>query len=415
MKILLATYWPIPHVGGVWPYMLQLKKQLVSRGHEVDLMGYSEDNFYVYKVDNRLKLPKEKLLPLLQAKLSKKAFPALHANAVVRYAEFQRYVFELAAAYLGLDQYDIVHTQDLISTMCIQRVRPQKTALVTSIHGCVAHEMRRLRYSSVPIVRLKYGSVPIVRTYYDVLEFIGATSAEFIHVANQRLFQIYKNELEIPEKQLRIFHYGYDIEAFTERMRLASEVQRPANKKVIIFTGRLIEQKGVHHLITALKRLKRLRNDWICWIVGNGSKESELRVQSKAMNLDKSIVFWGKREDVPNLLSLADIFVLPSMIEIHPLSLIQAQLAGKAIVASDVGGIPEMVKHEETGILVPPGDAKALCERLNELLDHDEYRQTLGSNAKQWGMDHWSLETMVDRVLEMYHSAIAVKKNHKKD
>lgn len=396
MKILLATYWPIPHVGGVWPYMLQLKKQLVSRGHEVDLMGYSEDNSYVYKVDNKLKLPKEKLLPLLEAKLSKKAFPALHNNVMVRHAEFQRYVFEVAAAYLGLDQYDIIHTQDVFSTTCIHRVRPKKTPLVASIHGCVAHEIRRL----------KYGNSPIARTYYDTLELIGATSGYCTHVANQWLFDIYKNEFNIPEKQFRVFHYGYDIEAFVERMRQASEVKKPTNKKVIIFTGRLIEQKGVHHLISALKRLKSLRSDWICWIVGNGAKESELRVQAKAMHLDKDIVFWGKREDVPYLLSLADIFVLPSMIENQPLSIIEAQLAGNAVVATNVGGVPEMVKHEDTGLLVSPGDPEALCNQLNLLLANDEYRQTIGQNAKKWGMDHWSLETMVDRILEMYHSAI---------
>ena len=128
MRILLATYWPVPHVGGVWPYMVQLKKKLESMGHEVDLLGNGDDygNTFVYMVNQDRRLYKEKLLPLLKAKLNQVNYPTLYANALVQYAEFQRYIYELAAAYFNLEKYDVIHTQDIISTACIIELGPKK-------------------------------------------------------------------------------------------------------------------------------------------------------------------------------------------------------------------------------------------------------------------------------------------------
>ncbi|MBE3569908.1 MAG: glycosyltransferase family 4 protein [Bacillales bacterium] len=405
MKILLATYWGVPHVGGVWSYMQQLKEKLESLGHGVDLLGYSEDNEYVYIVNEDRKLEKNKLLPLLKAKLNEQNYPAIYANPLVKYTEFQRYVYELASAYLGLDKYDVIHTQDVISTVSIQRVRPKGSALVATLHGSVAHEIRH-QLSTIH----KSPTSHMARAYFDELEHSGATSAEFTIVANNWLKNILTKEFHVPDEQIKVFHYGYDIKKFVKRMKEKSPIKRPVDKKVIIFTGRLVELKGVHHLISALSQLKESRNDWVCWIVGDGDKKSELRVQSKALGLEEDIYFFGNREDIPSLLSHSDIFVLPSLLENQPLSVIEAQLAGKPVIVSDVGGLPEIVEHGVTGIVSPAGDTEALCNNLNVLLDDKKYRKTLGSNAKKWGMNHWDLDKGVQNVLDVYENAISKRR-----
>jgi glycosyltransferase involved in cell wall biosynthesis len=405
MRILLATYWTVPHVGGVWTYMLQLKKKLESLQHEVDLLGYGDDNNYVYMVNEDRRIAKDKIVPLLMAKLNAQTYPAMHANSLVQYTEFQRYFYEIAVAYLGLEKYDVIHTQDVISTACIHRIRPQGPALVATLHGSVAHEMRH-QLTTVH----KSATSFMARAYYDELELIGATSAEFTIVANKWLKNILTDEFHVSDEQIKMFHYGYDIETFLKRMKEKSPIQRPVDKKVIIYTGRLVELKGVNHLISALGQLKKLRTDWVCWIVGEGDKQAELRVQSKVLGLDKDIFFFGKRDDIPYLLSISDIFVLPSIIENQPLSVIEAQIAGKPVIVSDVGGVPEIVEHKVTGLLTPAGDPEALCSNLNLLLEKESYRKTLGSNAKQWGMVHWSQDTMVKRLLDVYQSAIAKRR-----
>jgi glycosyltransferase involved in cell wall biosynthesis len=220
------------------------------------------------------------------------------------------------------------------------------------------------------------------------------------------LFYILIDEFKIPSKKLKVFHYGYDIESFMKSMEMKSEVERPSNKKVILYAGRLVEQKGVQHLLDALKRLKDKRQDWVCWIAGDGDMLAELRLQSKMLGLAKDVVFMGRRDDVPALLSQADILVLPSLIDNQPLSIIEAQLAGKAIIASQVGGIPEIIKHKVTGLLTPAGDSEKLQSNLLMLLEKDSFRQKLGAEAQQWAMKHWSLDSMTERILDVYQNAI---------
>jgi glycosyltransferase involved in cell wall biosynthesis len=398
VKILLATYWPVPHVGGVWPFMVQLRNRLESLGHQVDMLGNGDDatNSFIYMVNQNRKVQKDKLLPLLKAKLNVTTYPVLHANPLVNYAEFQRYMFELAAAYFNLDSYDVIHTQDVISTTAIARVRHPNTALVATLHGCVAHEIRHINHPTDFMAH----------AYYDEIENRGATSAEITHVANQWLKNILTNEFNVPDEQLKVFPYGFDIDTFAKGMKKKTDIERPFGKKVIIFTGRLVELKGVHYLLSALGKLKEKRDDWVCWIVGDGEKREELLNQMSALGLQKEVVFMGKRDDIPALLRLSDIFVLPSLIENQSVSLIEAQIAGKAVLVSDSGGLPEMVQHEVTGLLTPVGDIDALSHHLHKLLKDDSYRTKLGTKARQWGMYHWSMDAMTTQLLALYQTAI---------
>ncbi|MBT2730220.1 glycosyltransferase family 4 protein [Bacillus sp. ISL-75] len=402
MKILLATYWPIPHVGGVWSYMVQLRKKLESLGHEVDMLGYDEDNISVYIVNENRKVDSDKILPLLNAKLNAQTYPAIYANDLVKYTEFHRYVYELSAAYLGLEKYDVIHTHDVISTASIDRVRPEKSTLVATLHGSVAHEIRH-QLNTIHSSNTSF----MARAYYDELEQLGATSAEVTIVANEWLKNILTNEFHVPNEQIKVLHYGFDTENFIKRSKKKSSIIRPKDKKVIIYSGRLVELKGVDHLISALSELKKIRNDWVCWIVGNGDKQADLKVQSKNLGLEDDILFFGKRDDIPSLLAKSDIFVLPSLLENQPLSVIEAQIAGKAIIVNDVGGLPEIVEDGVTGLITPAGDIKILCKKLNLLLEDEKYRKRLGANAKKWGMTHWSLDKGVKHLIEIYNSAIS--------
>lgn len=405
MKILLATYWPIPHLGGVWNYMVQLKNKLESLGHEVDLLGYDKDNISVYIVNENRKIDRYSILHLIEAKLNKQNSPHIYANELVKWTEFQCSIYELSAAYLGLEKYDLIHTQDVLSTACINRVRPKETPLVATIHGSVAYEIRG-QLTNIH----KSDTAYLARAYYDDLERIGATSAEVTITANNWLKNILTGEFLVPDEQIRVLHYGFDTETFIKRMEKKSYVYRPENKRIIIYAGRLTEIKGVHHLISALNDLKKIRNDWICWIVGSGVKSEELRDLTDKLDLEDNVFFLGRRNDVPYLVANSDIFVLPSLIDNQPLSVIEAQIAGKAIIVSDAGGLPEMIEHGVTGLVTPAGNPKMLCNSINQLLNDENYRETLGSNAKKWGMTHWSSDTGIESLIEVYQFAISKRK-----
>lgn len=325
------------------------------------------------------------------------ANPVLHANATANYAEFQRYMYELAADHFNVDSYDVIHTQDVFSTRAIARVRRnQNTALVATLHGCLVYE---IRHNDHPFDL-------IAQNYYDSIEHMGATSADMTHVASHWLRSAMTDEHKVPDEQLKVFPFGFDINTFIKRMNAKTDLVRPTGKRIIIFTGRLINLKGIQYLISALGKLKEKRNDWVCWIVGDGAKKEELLKQSQDLGLENEVVFWGKRNDIPAMLRISDIFVLPSLIENQSLSLIEAQIAGKAAIVSNSGGLPEMVEHGVTGLLVPTKDIDALTYHLQGLLEDDASRATLGKNAQQWGLRHWSMEVMMNQLLQMYEVAI---------
>ncbi|WP_434510146.1 glycosyltransferase family 4 protein [Desulfitobacterium sp. AusDCA] len=406
MKILLATYWAVPHLGGVWPYMLQLKEKLESLNHEVDLLGYGDEaGSYVNLVNKNQRINTDKLLPLLKSILNPSDYPEIYMNKLIEYTEFRRYLFELSTAYFGLESYDVIHTQDVISTISINRIRPPKAALVASLHGSVAHEIR-LQLENIHKSPTSY----MARKYYDQLEYAGASSAEYTVVANQWMKKILTDEFHVPSEKIEVFQYGYDADNFSHLLTKESEIKRPANKKVIMYSGRLVQVKGVEYLLDALGQLKEERQDWICWIAGEGDKLAELRLQCKVLGLEEDVIFLGNRNDIPSLLAQADIFVLPSIIENQPLSIIEAQLAGKAIIASDVGGLPEMIEHKVTGLLTPAEDIECLCKYLSKLLRKDSLRNRLGSAAKDWGLSHWSLDNAVNHTVEVYEKAITERR-----
>jgi glycosyltransferase involved in cell wall biosynthesis len=406
MKILLATYWTIPHMGGVWNYMVQLKDELESLGHEVDLLGNGDENgkSFVHIVNKNRILKKQYLASKLKKKLTAMKIPLFSNNEFVKNTELERCLFEMAALYFGLDQYDLIHTQDIISAACMKRILPKNKPFAATLHGCVALEIRNQLNSNFEAPADK-----LTKEYFDQIERIGASGADVTIVANQWMKNVLINEFGIQDKQINVLRYGYDVHSFLKRMKQTSTIQRPGHKKVIIYTGRLVELKGVHFLLSALEKLKKERNDWLCWIVGDGNNKENLQLTCKELGLENEVQFFGSRDDVPYLLSISDIFVLQSLIENQPLSVIEAQLAGLPVLVSDAGGLPEMVNDEVTGLITPVGDTEAIYQKLLYLLENDSYRKQIGQNAQEFAMNYWDSTRAVKELTELYQTIVTKK------
>lgn len=406
MKILLATNWLIPHVGGVWAFMSQVRTQLVQMGHEVDLLGNSPDysRFHIYNTGRSLE--KRHLLPMLEAKLNPVNAPYLHLKPVIWQNEYDRYCFELSAAFFGLKQYDVIHAQDVISARALSRVKPSRTPLVAHTHGSVAGEMFA-HFQLHP--ELGIGVNSPAYNYFKALEYYGASGTDLTITANhwQRNKLIY--EFGVPPEKVAVFQYGLDAAGFWAKYAEGTPVKRPSGKKVIIFPARLVFVKGINVLIDALAALKHARQDWVCWIVGEGGDRPMLEEQTRQHSLQQDVAFLGKRDDVPALLGQSDIFVHSCIQDNQPFSVMEAQMAGLPVLVSSAAGLPEMVQHGVTGLISPVGDSTTLYHQLKLLLENDEYRITMGKNAQAWAKEHWSLDLMIKRLLNVYYTVIANK------
>lgn len=401
MKILLATYWSIPHLGGVWNYMDQLRTKLESLGHAVDILGYGDENKTIHMVNQNFKIEYDTLLPFLQAKLNPQDFPHIYQHHLIQYTEFRRAAYDWVLTQLNLEQYDIIHVQDVVSAASFAKNSFNRPTLIATIHGSVAHEIKR----QLETIHLSATS-PIAKLYFDQLEHTGAASTAVTITANNWLKDILSGDFNVPPSHIKVLQYGFDTTGFLNRLETPADIPRPENKKVIFFSGRLVEIKGIQYLLPALAQLKTIRNDFVCWIAGTGDKEEELKTMSQQLGLNNDVFFLGRRDDIPTLLSNADIFVHPSLLDNQPLSLIEAQLAGVPAIVSDAGGLPEMVQHGITGVIIPMRNSEEMCRYLNILLSDEQYRLQLGFNAKEFALAHWDMNTGVEKLLTIYSEAI---------
>ncbi|WP_068774007.1 glycosyltransferase family 4 protein [Paenibacillus sp. FJAT-26967] len=403
MNILLVSYWPIPHVGGVWPFMLQLKSRLENWGHRVDIMGNGADEPVYHLYGTGRKVVKEDLLHLIHAKLNPYNLPVLYRDELVHRVEIDRYCMELAAASFGLAQYDVIHAQDVLAAIALNRVRPETTGLITSIHGSLAREIKILldedgrRDSAL--------ERPLVHCYYRALEYHGAMAADKVVTSTHWLKNVLTQEYGVSPDHIEVSPYGLDLYSFQQKLAAGTSLLHPLDKKVIVCPARLESIKGIHYLIEALAALKQRRSDWVCWLIGDGDKREELVAQTQAAGLAEDILFFGYRDDVPAVLQISDIFVHPSVQDNQPFAVMEAQAAGKPAVVSSAGGLPEMVVHGETGFVSAIGDTGTLASHLELLLEEDALRLRMGEAARLSGSERWSLDRMTEHFMKAYLAA----------
>jgi glycosyltransferase involved in cell wall biosynthesis len=168
----------------------------------------------------------------------------------------------------------------------------------------------------------------------------------------------------------------------------------------IVTVGRLAAPKDPLTLVRALPALGA--RDCSLAFVGGGPEQPRVEAELRAHGLGDRVELLGERRDVPDLLAAADVFVLASRSEGAPLSVLEAMAAGLPVVASAVGGVPELVAAGETGLLVPPGDPAALAAALARLLDDATLRRRMGAAGRSRARDRFDLPALRAAHLELY-------------
>ena len=187
------------------------------------------------------------------------------------------------------------------------------------------------------------------------------------------------------------------VDPMAERFGLSSDRVRVAT------VSRLSPEKGIDRLLGAIARLPEPeRPD--CLVFGTGRCEGELRALADRLGLTGTVTFPGFVEDVDDLYPFVDVVAMPSLREGLPITLIEAAFAGRAILASHVGGIPELVEHDRSGLLVRPDDVEALAHGLGRLVRDRKLRTTLGREARRQALGRFTLERWAREHVELYEA-----------
>lgn len=167
-----------------------------------------------------------------------------------------------------------------------------------------------------------------------------------------------------------------------DKMELLNRLGLPDADPFLLAVGRLAPQKGHKYLIAALPEVVRRFPRAQLAIVGEGWLGPQLMAQAKALGVQDRVTLLGKRTDVPHLMAACDAFVFPSLFEGLGVSLLEASLIGCACISTETGPIPEIITHDVTGLLVPPGDSDRLAEAIIRLAGDPALRQRLGNAAR---------------------------------
>ena len=209
---------------------------------------------------------------------------------------------------------------------------------------------------------------------------------------------------------IRVIHNGIDVDRF-RRFRATKTLKATlgiCDKDVVVtMIGRLSPEKGHRTFLQAAKEVSSNRNHVKFLIVGDGPMGEELRAEVARLNLENHVIFTGFRRDMPDMYALSDVMVNASTIEGLPMTILEAMASNVPVIATPVGGTPDVIKDGETGLLFDAQDVDALTKRIESLIDDPGRRRRLAAAAYEFVAMNHSLERMCDAYGQVYREILS--------
>lgn len=299
------------------------------------------------------------------------------------------------------ESYQVLDTQNIQSKFWASfAIKNTDAALVSTLNSWYANE---------------HGKFSLKGEIYTLLELATNTNLDLcITVSeNDRKSALASN---IPNEKVELIYNA--IDAFSQKNNnqrdwLIDKFSLPKDKVICTAVGRLVAIKGHDVLIKAAEIIKKANKNIHFLIVGDGKFKPELEKQIQQAQLENLVTFAGyqDRETVLPIVKSSDVFIMPSRYEGTPIALLEAASLGVPIIASDTGGIPELVKHQQHALLVPPNDPASLANAIIKLANDKTLATQLSNNAKERVQKEFSLEKQFDLTWQAYRKAFEIRKN----
>jgi glycosyltransferase involved in cell wall biosynthesis len=208
-----------------------------------------------------------------------------------------------------------------------------------------------------------------------------------------------------------LIYNGVDLDRYDNQeacCTLPEEYGMEPGSQIVGVVARLEPEKGHPTLLEAWPQVLSEVPDAYLLIVGEGSRRDALEAQARELRIAHRVVFTGRRDDVPAVTAALDVAVLPSYREAQGMVILEAMALSRPVVASNVGGIPEMIEDGKTGLLVPPHDADALATAIVRLLKNHPLADTLGRAGHDMVHDRFCIELMVGAIESIYDEGARV-------
>ena len=387
MKILMLTWeYPPRIVGGIARVVHDLSQRLIKDGHDVYVITYKEGNvpYYendkgvnVYRVNNYMINPNNFIDWIMQ----------LNFNMVAK-------ANELIASG---EKFDVIHAHDWLVAYAAKTLKNSyDMPLVSTIHATEAGR--------------NGGIHDEVQRYINDTEWMLTYESSEVIVNSKYM----KNELQwlfgLPYEKINVVANGINSTAYSgvEKDYEFRRQYAADNEKIILFMGRLVYEKGVQHLISAMPKILANYHDAKLVIAGRGGMIDELKAQVDAMGLSQKVYFTGylNAKQVSKMYRCADISVFPSTYEPFGIVALEAMLAGIPTVVSDVGGLNEIIEHGVDGMKSYAGNPNSLADSILSLLFNPELCDKISRKAKQKVKNEYTWTKIAQDTHFIYQKAI---------
>lgn len=371
MKIGLVCY---PTFGGSGIVATELGTELAKRGHEVHFISYAtplrlnrfQDNIFFHEVE----IPH---YPLFEFHLYTLALAGKIID-VVKYEnlELLHVHYAIPHAISGLLSQDILKDHNL--------------KLVTTLHG-----------TDITLVGLEPAFHSLVK--YS-LERSDAVTAVSHHLKEKTISQF------TPNKDIDVIHNFIDTEIYKKIENCQVKKQLAQNgEKILMHISNFRKVKRVQDTVRILEKVRE-KHDAILVLIGDGPERAESERLVRELDLKDHVKFLGKQSGLVQLLSCADIFLLPSQSESFGLAALEAMSCSVPVVASNVGGIPELVKHGETGYVAEFGDYERMAKYVVDLLDNEKKHSAFAKASRKSASERFESNIIIPKYEELYQRTI---------
>lgn len=295
-------------------------------------------------------------------------------------------VFPRFVRYLKRERFDILHA-----------------------HLALADSLGRIagRFAGVPVLMTtEHGKHLWKGRLYLMMERMLARSTDMRICVSDDIARIRVTREGTPEEKLVVIPNSVDPTPFRGavkgRAAVMAEFGWEVEDPLVVTVGRLVVAKAYPSLVEAVSFLKEEFPSVRCLIAGDGLCREEIEEAVERYGVSGNVTLPGARRDIPDLLSACDVFVLSSIREGLPVSLLEAMASGCAIAATTVGGIPEAVRDGESALLVPPDEPRALAGAIGRLLGNRELAVRFGENASRVIDERYSAAGVTKKIEEIY-------------
>jgi len=294
-----------------------------------------------------------------------------------------------------------------------------RTKDITILHSSLFHANMAARLvgtlDHTPIIITWRQNINIGSNFRDCTNKLTSSLDDHVVAVSENTRQIELRATGVPQDKVSVVHNCIDVARYEltkslDRNKIRVDLVIPEDAFLLGVVGRLHHQKGLFYLLDALPIIKNSIEQVELLIIGEGDLKNDLEAHADSIGVSGFTRFKGPRSDIPEILSALDVFVLPSLWEGLPLALLEAMASGLPVIATNVGGIPEVVIDRETGLLIQPSNSQTIADAVLLLFNDPNLRIRLGNAGSAFVYAQFSAQTLVKELETVYKHLLAQKK-----